>query len=56
MTQNLTQGSSEDWQIVGFGQELKKMWNMKVAVAPLVVGAVGNPAKALEKGLNTKKT
>ena len=31
--------------------ELKKVWNMKVTVFPLVVGAVGRPAKALEKRL-----
>ena len=34
-------------------RELKKVWNMKVTVVPLVVGALGNPAKALEKRLKT---
>ena len=34
-------------------RELKKVWNMKVAVVPLVVGALGTPAKALDKRLKT---
>ena len=32
-------------------RELKKVWNMKVTMVPLVVGALGTPAKALEKRL-----
>ena len=41
--------------------ELKKGWNMKVTVVPLVVGALGIPAEALEKrlkaiGIKTKVT
>ena len=34
-------------------RELKKVWNMKVIVVPLVVGALGTPAKELEKRLKT---
>ena len=34
-------------------RELKKVWNMKVTVVPLVVGALGTPAKALEKRLKS---
>ena len=34
-------------------RELKKLWNMKMTVVPLVVGALGTPAKALEKRLKT---
>ena len=34
-------------------RELKKVWNMKVTVVLLVVGALGTPAKALKKGLKT---
>ena len=30
-------------------RELKKVWNMKVKVVPLVVAALGTPANALEK-------
>ena len=33
--------------------ELKKVWNMKVTVVPLIVGALGTPAKALEKRLKS---
>ena len=33
--------------------ELKKVWNMKVSVVPLVMGTLGTPAKALEKRLKT---
>ena len=41
--------------------ELKKGWNMKVTVVPLVVGALGIPAEALGKrlkaiGIKTKVT
>ena len=34
-------------------RELKKVWNMKVIVVPLKVGALGTPAKELEKRLKT---
>ena len=34
-------------------RELKKVWNMKVTVVPLLVGALGTSAKALEKRLKT---
>ena len=34
-------------------RELKKVWNMKVTVVLLVAGALGTPAKALEKRLKT---
>ena len=42
-------------------KEVKKMWNMKVTVVPLVVGALGTHAKVLEKrlkniGIETKIT
>ena len=42
-------------------RELKKLWNMKVIVVRLVVGALGTPAKELEKrsktvGIETKIT
>ena len=36
-------------------RELKKVWNMKVTVVPLVAGALGTPAKGLEKRLKTKR-
>ena len=34
-------------------RELKKVWNMKVTVVPLVVEALGTLAEALEKRLKT---
>ena len=34
-------------------RELKKVWNIKVAVVLLVVGALGTLAKALDKRLKT---
>ena len=34
-------------------RELREVWNMKVTLVPLVVGALGTPAKALEKILKT---
>ena len=34
-------------------RELKKVWNIKVAVVLLVVEALGKPPKALEKRLKT---
>ena len=32
-------------------RELKKLWNMKVTVKPIVIGAFGTVAKGLLKGL-----
>ena len=32
-------------------REVKKLWNMKVKVIPIVVGALGTVPKGLEKGL-----
>ena len=32
-------------------RELKKLWNMKVKVIPIVVGALGTVPKGLERGL-----
>ena len=42
-------------------RKLKKVWSMNVTVVPLVVGALGTPAKAIEKrlkntGIETKIT
>ena len=37
----------------GLGRELKKVWNKKMTVVPLVVGALGRPTKTLEIRLNT---
>ena len=32
-------------------RELKKLWNMKVTIVPIVVGALGTITKGLLKGL-----
>ena len=32
-------------------RELKKLWNMKVTVTPIVIGALGTVTKGLGKGL-----
>ena len=32
-------------------RELKKLWNMKVAIIPIVIGAFGTVAKGLLKGM-----
>ena len=32
-------------------RELKKLWNMKVAIVPIVIGAFGTITKGLLKGL-----
>ena len=34
-----------------FARELKKLWNMKVAIIPIVIGALGTVTKQLVQGL-----
>ena len=34
-----------------FGRELKKLWNMKVTIIPIVIGVLGRVTKGLLKGL-----
>ena len=34
-----------------FARELKKMWNMKVTIIPIVTGALGRVIKGLVQGL-----
>ena len=36
---------------VDLSRELEKLWNMKVAVIPIVIGALGTVTKGLLKGL-----
>ena len=36
-------------------RELKKLWNMKVTVIPIVVGALGTVTKGLVQGLEDLK-
>ena len=36
---------------LGLARELKKLWNMKVTIIPIVIGAFGTVTKGLLKGL-----
>ena len=36
---------------LNFARELKKLWNMKVIIIPIVIGAFGTVTKGLQKGL-----
>ena len=36
-------------------KELKKLWNMKVTIIPIVIGAFGTVTKGLLKGLENKR-
>ena len=38
-----------------FARELKKLWNMKVTIIPIVIGAFGTVTKGLLKGLEDLK-
>ena len=38
-------------EYLDFARELKKLWNMKVTVIPVVIGALGTVTKGLIKGL-----
>ncbi len=33
-------------------RELKKLWNMKVTIVPIVIGALGTITKGLPKGMD----
>ena len=44
---------------LGYARELKKQWNMKVLVVPIVVGALGDtqrPGKEIRERIGTIKT
>ena len=36
---------------LNFARELKKLWNMKVTIIPIMIGAFGTGTKGLVKGL-----
>ena len=38
-------------EYLDFARELKKLWNMKVSVVPIVIGAFGTVTEKLLKGL-----
>ena len=43
-------------KLLDLARELKKVWNMKVAVIPVAIGALGTVTKGLIKGLENKRT
>ena len=47
---NLKESEKKDMYL-DLARELKKLWNMKVTIAPIVIGALGTITKGLLKGL-----
>ena len=47
---NLKESEKED-KYLDLAWELKKLWNMKVTIVPIVIGALGTITKGLLKGL-----
>ena len=47
---NLKEDEKKD-KYLDLARELKKLWNMKVTIVPIVIGALGTVTKGLLKGL-----
>ena len=47
---NLKESEKKD-KYLDLARELKKLWNMKVTIVPIVIGALGTITKGLLKGL-----
>ena len=47
---NLKQSEKKD-KYLDLARELRKLWNMKVTIVPIVIGALGTITKGLLKGL-----
>ena len=47
---NLKESEKKD-KYLNLARELKKLWNMKVTIVPIVIGALGTITKGLIKGL-----
>ena len=47
---NLKESEKKD-KYLDLARELKKLWNMKVTIVPIVIGALGTVTKGLLKGL-----
>ena len=47
---NLKESEKQD-KYLDLAKELKKLWNMKVTIVPIVIGALGTITKGLLKGL-----
>ena len=43
--------SEKKYKSLALARELKKIWNMKVIIIPIVIGAFGTVTKGLLKGL-----
>ena len=52
---NLKECEKKD-KYLDFARELKKPWNMKVTIVPIVIGAFGTITKGLLKGLGSWRT
>ena len=48
---NLKESEKKD-KYLDLARELKKLWNMKVTIVPIVIGAFGTITKGLLKGLD----
>ena len=51
---NLKKSEKKD-KYLDLARELKKLWNMKVTIVPIVIGALGTITKGLLKGLEDLK-
>ena len=51
---NLKECEKKD-KYLDLARELKKLWNMKVTIVPIVIGALGTITKGLLKGLEDLK-
>ena len=47
---NLKESEKKD-KYLNLAREIKKLWNMKVTIVPIVIGALGTVTKGLLKGL-----
>ena len=47
---NLKEGEKRD-KYLNLARELKKLWNMKVTIVPILIGVLGTVTKGLLKGL-----
>ena len=47
---NLKESENKD-KYLDLAREIKKLWNMKVTIVPIVIGALGTVTKGLLKGL-----
>ena len=48
-------GSEKSDKYIELARELKKLWNMKITIVPIVISALGTVTKGLLKGLEDLK-